>query len=123
LLALFISVLSIVNTMTAAITERTREIGVKRALGASRWRIGRDILVESSVMGALGGIGGIMGGIVIVLAMNAAVVAATGTTALLVTGRLIAGAMVFAVVLGALGGMYPALHASRLEPATALAYE
>lgn len=122
-LALLISGLSIINTMTISVSERTREIGVKRALGASRWRVARDVLAESAVMGALGGVGGLAVGGLLTLALNSAMVSTTGTTALVLTWRLAVGAVVFAAVLGALSGLYPARYASRLEPATALAYE
>jgi putative ABC transport system permease protein len=122
-LALLVGGLSIVNTMTMAVTERTREIGVKRALGASRRRIAREVIAESAVMGALGGFGGLAIGAFIVVGLNSAMVATTGTTALIMTGRLAIGAIAFAVVVGTLGGLYPAWHASRLDPATALAYE
>jgi putative ABC transport system permease protein len=122
-LALLIGGLSIVNTMTMAVSERTREIGVKRAFGASRGRIRREVLAESAVMGALGGAGGVVIGAVIVVALNSAMVAATGTSALLMTGRLAVAAMLFAVIAGIVGGLYPARYASRLDPAAALAHE
>jgi putative ABC transport system permease protein len=122
-MALLISGLSIINTMTISVSERTREIGVKRALGASRWRVAQDVLAESAVMGALGGVAGLLIGVLATLALNSAMVATTGTTALLLTGRLAIGAVVFATVLGTLGGVFPARYASRMEPATALACE
>jgi putative ABC transport system permease protein len=122
-LALLIGGLSIVNTMTMSVGERTREIGVKRALGASRWRIARDVLAESAVIGLLGGIVGLLLGVAVASLFDAAIVAETGTTILVLTGRLAVGAVLFALVLGALGGLYPALHASRIDPATALARE
>lgn len=122
-LALIISGLSIINTMTISISERTREIGVKRALGASRWRVARDVLYESAFMGLLGGVGGLALGWLAASGLNGSMVATTGTTALLLTGRLALYAIVFATILGGIGGVYPAWYASRLEPATALAYE
>lgn len=122
-IALIVCTLSIVNTMTMAVGERTREIGVKRALGASRWRIAQDVLAESAVMGGIGGVIGLMVGAATALALNSAIVAATGTTILIVTGRLAFGALAFAVILGIIGGLWPARHASRLDPARALAYE
>lgn len=122
-LALIVCVLSIINTMMMAVGERTREIGIKRALGASRWRVARDVLAESSVMGLLGGVLGLIVGAALAIALNSAMVAATGTSALLMTGRLAITALVFAVLLGLVGGLWPARHASRLDPATALAYE
>ncbi|HSK46759.1 MAG TPA: ABC transporter permease [Coriobacteriia bacterium] len=119
--ALIVSTVSVVNTMTMAVGERTREIGVKRALGATRRTIRRDVLAESALMAALGGIGGLAGGVLVALALNSATVAATGTSMFLVTARLVVGAFVFAVVLGVIGGLWPARQAARLDPATALA--
>ena len=122
-IALIVCVLSIINTMTMAIAERTREIGAKRALGASRGRVAREVLLESAVMGGIGGLLGLALGSVVATGLNAAMVAATGTSMLLMTGRLALGALLFSVVLGIIGGLYPARHASRLDPAAALAHE
>lgn len=122
-IALLVCTLSVVNTMTMAVGERTREIGVKRALGASRWRVAGDVVAESALMGALGGAIGLAFGALTVLALNSALVAATGTSALLLTWRLAGTALVLSVALGVLGGSWPARHAAKLDPATALAYE
>ncbi len=122
-IALLVSGLSIINTMTMSVSERTREIGVKRALGASRRRVAGDVITESAVMGALGGLGGLALGALVAWMLNSALIATTGTTAFLVTGRLAFGSLAFALVLGTLGGLYPARYAARLDPAEALAYE
>jgi putative ABC transport system permease protein len=121
LVALIVSIVSVVNTMTMAVSERTREIGIKRALGATRSTIRREVLAESALMAALGGVGGLAGGVLVALALNSATVAATGTSMFLVTARLVIGAFVFAVLLGVIGGLWPARNAARLDPATALA--
>lgn len=118
--ALVVSTVSVVNTMTMAVGERTREIGVKRALGATRGAIRRSVIAESALMAALGGIGGLAGGVLVAIALNSATVVATGTSMFLVTGRLVAGAFAFAVVLGVIGGLWPARNAARLDPAAAL---
>lgn len=118
--ALIVGTFSVVNTMTMAVGERTREIGVKRALGATRRRIRQDVLAESALMAALGGVGGLAAGVLVALGLNSATVAATGTSLFLVTPRLAAGALAFAVVLGVIGGLWPARYAARLDPATAL---
>lgn len=122
-IALLVAGLSIVNTMSMAVSERTREIGVKRALGASRSRIAREVLAEAAVMGGLGGVIGMAAGVVVGFALNAAMVASTGTSLFLPTARLAVGGIVFAVVVGTLSGLYPARYASRLDPAAALAFE
>lgn len=121
-IALLVGGLSIVNTMTMAISERTREIGVKRALGATKGRIVRDVVAESSIMAGIGGAIGLVFGTLAAHGLNSALLAATGTSAFLITWRLIFGALAFSIILGALGGLYPANRASRLDPATALAH-
>ncbi|MDP2401198.1 MAG: ABC transporter permease [Actinomycetota bacterium] len=122
-IALIVCTLSVVNTMTMSVGERTREIGLKRALGASRGRVARDVLVESALMSLIGGLVGIALGVIVVAGVNSAIVAATGTSSLLVTWRLVFIALALSVVLGLIGGLWPARYASRLDPAAALAYE
>ena len=121
-LALIVGGLSIVNTMTVSVAERTREMGVKRAMGASTWRVARDVLAEAAVTGALGGLLGLIGGALIALAINAAT-ASTGISLFALSGRLALGAVSFSIVLGTLAGAYPAWYAARMDPVDALAYE
>lgn len=122
-LGLVIGGLTIVNTMTMAVTERTREVGVMRALGASQARVARDVLLESAVMGALGGLGGIALGALASVALGGAVTLATGVNMFVLTWRLVVFALAFAVFLGASAGVYPAWHAARMDPMAALVYE
>lgn len=122
-IALIVCTLSIVNTMTMSVGERTREIGLKRALGASRGRVALDVLAESALMSLIGGVVGLAFGALVVNAVNSAIIASTGTSSLLMTWRLAFIALGLSVVLGLFGGLWPARHASRLDPATALAYE
>ncbi len=122
-LALLIGGLSVINTMMMSVGERGREIGLKRALGASRRRVGREVLAEAALLGGIGGLIGIALGVLVALGLNSALLAATGTSAFLVTWRLAVGALLFSVVLGVLGGLYPARKAARVDPAVALAYE
>ena len=122
-LALLVGGLAIVNTMTMAVTERTREMGIKRALGASGWRVARDVLSESIVLGTLGGLIGIIVGAIAAQGFNAAAAAQIGYAMFAVTGRLLIGALGFAVVLGVMAGVYPAWYAARTDPVDALAYE
>ncbi|TLM99120.1 MAG: ABC transporter permease [Actinobacteria bacterium] len=122
-IALIVCGLSIVNTMTMSVGERTREIGLKRALGASRGRVAMDVLIESALLSLVGGVIGLGVGVVAVNGMNAVIVANTGTSTLLMTWPLAFGALALSLSIGLLGGLWPARHAARLDPAAALAYE
>jgi putative ABC transport system permease protein len=122
LIALIVGGMSVVNTMTMAVAERTREIGIRKAIGASSFAIVRQFIAESSLIGLVGGVTGIALGAVATVALNAGG-AATGTQLFLVTSRLAFGAIAFALLLGVTSGLYPAFSASRLSPVRALRYE
>ena len=102
--------------------ERTREIGIRKAIGASHRQIVGQFLVESALIGFLGGATGLLLGWLTTLGVNAAM-AGGGTILFLVTPRLALGSLVFAIVLGVGSGFYPSLHAARLKPVLALRYE
>ncbi|HET6351516.1 MAG TPA: ABC transporter permease [Coriobacteriia bacterium] len=122
-IALLVCGLSIVNTMTMSVGERTREIGIKRALGASRGKVALDVLAESALMALIGGLVGLGLGTLAVNGINAVVVANTGTSTLLMTWPLAFGALTLSIAIGLFGGLWPARHAAKLDPAAALAYE
>jgi ABC-type antimicrobial peptide transport system permease subunit len=121
-LAVFIGGLGMLNTMLMSVLERTREIGVLRALGWRRRQILGMILKESLMLGAVGGVCGILlgwglGGLLGLL---------EGTWASIepaYSGALFIQAAVVAVLAGLLGGLYPAWRATRLRPVEALRYE
>lgn len=121
LIALFAGGLSVLNTMIAAAIDRRREVGIKRAMGASAGRITRDVLVESLAMGAMGGVLGIVAGALSAAVLGQIMAASAGLGLFALTPRLIAASFVFALVLGTLGGLYPAWYAARLDPIDALA--
>jgi putative ABC transport system permease protein len=114
-ISLAVGGLSVINTMTMSVAERTREIGVRKAIGASDGAIMRQFVAESAVMGLFGGLAGLLVGWGIVIAANNAG-AATATELFLITPRLAVGAVAFAVFLGVIAGLYPAWHAARLNP-------
>ena len=122
LLSLVIGGLSVINTMAMSVAERTREIGIKRAIGASRWRIRREIVIESAIIGLIGGLLGLGLGFVITTMGNDA--GRESSTILFdLTFGTAFSSVAFATVLGAAAGFVPAWHASRLDPVTALRYE
>jgi putative ABC transport system permease protein len=113
--ALLVGGVGIANVMVISVLERRPEIGLRRALGATRMHIGTQFLGESVLLSLLGGAAGI--------ALGAA--ATAGYAALqgwIVTIPLVsvAGAVGVTLVLGALAGLYPAVRAARLAPAMAL---
>lgn len=122
LISLLVGGLSVVNTMTMSVAERTREIGVRKAIGASSGQIMAQFIAESAVIGFIGGLAGLLFGLMITAGGNAAG-EMTGNALFLVTNRLIFGALAFAVGLGTVSGLYPAWHAANLNPVEALRYE
>ncbi len=118
LVSLMVGGLSVINTMMMSVSERVREIGIRKAIGASTSSIVRQFLGEAGVIGLVGGLVGLAIGAVIVALGNAAGVE-SGNVLFLLTPRLAVGAVTFATVLGVLSGLYPALHAARLDPVVA----
>ena len=119
LLALVVGGLSVVNTMVMAVTERVREIGVKKVVGAHTSDILREYLVEATVIGLVGGALGTLLGWLFTSAVNA-YTDSLNLTLFRLSPRLVIFALVFSVVLGAGAGIIPAVRASRLDPVVAL---
>ncbi len=133
-IALLVAAIGIANTMTMAILERTREIGLMKAIGASNRDVLSIFLGEAAGMGFLGGLGGVAVGWVsgqllnIVATNYLAAQAAQGggpppEIALNTPLWLMVFALLFATLIGLLSGLYPALRAATLMPVTALKYE
>jgi len=118
-LALVVGGLSVVNTMLMAVTERVREIGLKKALGAHTGHILREFLLEAVLFGALGGSTGLLLGWLTTIVINAWT-ASQNLSLFLLSGRLVVLAAVFSIGLGAVAGILPALRAARMDPVAAL---
>jgi putative ABC transport system permease protein len=120
--ALFVGGLSVINTMTMSVNERTREIGVRKAIGASDGQIVRQFLSESAIIGLIGGVSGLFLGWLAATVGNR-LLESRSLNLFLVSPRLALGAVAFAIILGLVSGLYPSLHAARLQPVLALHYE
>jgi putative ABC transport system permease protein len=113
--ALLVGALGIANVTLLSVRERTGEIGLRRALGATKRNIGNQFLMESGVIGFLGGLVGAALGVAIVVVVSVT----KEWTPILDTPIVIAAALLGAVI-GVLAGAYPALKAAGVEPITAL---
>jgi len=122
LISLAVGGLSVVNTMAMSIAERTREIGIKRAIGGSRTRIVREFVTEAALIGFVGGLLGLILGAIVVTVVNDSS-RSSGTVLFELTTFTAVTAVLFATILGAIAGLVPAIHAARLDPVAALRYE
>jgi ABC-type antimicrobial peptide transport system permease subunit len=121
-MAIFVGGVGVLNTMLMAVFERTREIGVLRALGWRRRAILGMILREALLLGLLGGAAGIAIAISLIELSKAAPMVGDMFGAQW-TWEIFARAIGIALALGVLGGLYPAYRATRLQPIEALRYE
>jgi putative ABC transport system permease protein len=122
IIALFVGGLSVINTMTMSVNERTREIGVRKAIGASDGQIVGQFLTESGFIGLIGGVSGLFLGW-LAATVTDKLLEPRNLDLFLVTPRLAIGSAAFAILLGLVSGLYPSLHAARLQPVLALRYE
>lgn len=121
-LAIIVGGVGVLNTMLMSVFERTREIGVLRALGWRRSSILGLILRESAVLGILGGIIGVGVAWLLIWAINL-IPLLSGALTVLFSWDVFARAFLVALFLGVAGGLYPAYRATRLQPVEALRYE
>lgn len=110
--------IALMNIMLVSVTERTREIGIRKAIGANPAVIRRQFLIEAIVICLLGGILGILLGV----AMGN-IISMLMSGGFIIPWMFIAGGLALCVGVGVVSGYYPALKASRLDPVEALRYE
>jgi putative ABC transport system permease protein len=116
--SLLVGGIGIMNIMLVSVTERTREIGLRMAIGATEADVQRQFLTEAIVMSLVGGAIGIATGV-----GASFVIASTAEWPILISGTAVAGAAGVAVAIGIFFGYYPAQKAARLDPIEALRYE
>lgn len=113
--ALLVGTIGIANVMVISVLERRSEIGLRRAIGATRRHVGLQFLMEAMLLAALGGAAGILLGSLV----TAGYAAEQGWPVAL-PPSVLTGGSVLALVVGAVAGLYPALRAARLSPVEAL---
>ena len=116
--SLLVGGIGIMNIMLVSVTERTREIGIRMAIGARSSAVRSQFLIESVVLSVTGGLFGIVLGIAVSLGIPKMLGWPT-----LISSMAIVGSVIFSVAVGVFFGYYPARKAASLDPIEALRYE
>jgi putative ABC transport system permease protein len=131
-ISLIVGAIGIANTMFTSVLEKTKEIGIMKAIGARNKNILTIFLLNAGMIGLVGGLGGIILGVIGSGIIGSMVSSASGTAGggigrllgnTAITPGLLIGALVFSVVIGMIAGAIPAYRASKLKPVDALRYE
>jgi putative ABC transport system permease protein len=116
--SLIVGGIGIMNIMLVSVTERTREIGIRMAIGAEEGDVQKQFLIEAVVLSLLGGLVGVISGVGMAL-----LITHTLHWPVSISGVAIVGAMLFSTLVGIFFGFYPAKRAARLDPIEALRFE
>ncbi len=119
LIALIVGSFSIINTMVMSISERTKEIGIKKALGASGSSIAREYTLEAGVIGLLGGAIGMGLGVLVAIIINHKM-ASKGAEIFLIQTNFLVEIVIFSFVIGIIAGIIPAMRAAKMKAVDAI---
>ena len=117
-ISLIVGGIGVMNIMLVSVTERTREIGIRMALGATRKQVLTQFLIESMILTLIGGIVGILFGWIV-----SAIVAGFAGWPPLISWQVVLGGVLFSMLIGVIFGLLPANKASKLDPIESLRYE
>ena len=123
-ISLIVGSVGIMNSMYTSVTERTRDIGVMKAIGARNSDIALVFVMESGILGLAGGVAGVIFGAIIGKVTEiVAVASGVGIFRSYISPELVIGSLLFSFAIGALSGLLPAMEASRLSPVEAFRYK
>jgi putative ABC transport system permease protein len=122
-IALFVGGINIMNIMLVTVTERTKEIGIRRAVGATPGEIARQFVLEAAVLAGAGGLLGVVGGVAMTGALSVILTHVLAPWRFVVEPWAIALALGMATSTGIAFGLFPALRAAKLDPVAALRSE
>ena len=122
-ISLIVGGIGIMNAMVTSVMERTKEIGLYKALGASNNKILTIFLLEAAFIGLIGGVIGALFGLAGAQLITIIANASNFPIQSVIIPEIVIGALAFSMIVGILSGVYPAMRAAKLDPVEALRYE